>query len=140
MQHELNKLRHCSYLIHFHLVVVTKYRRKCITKPMLKRLEEIFAATLEKWDCSLVEFNGEADHVHVLMSVNPKVKPSKLVNNLKTVSSRLIRKEFSEHLGRVYRGKPIFWSRTYCLLACGGAPLAVIKQYIEQQEEIDDGS
>ncbi|MGF1479034.1 MAG: IS200/IS605 family transposase [Cyanophyceae cyanobacterium] len=107
---------------------------------MGRHLEEIFAATLEKGECSLVEFNGEADHLHVLMSVNPKVQPSKLINNLKTVSSRLIRKEFAEHLNRVYRGKPILWSRTYCLLACGGAPLAVIRQYIEQQAEIDDGS
>ena len=103
---------------------------------MLQRLNEIFASTLDKWDCTLVEFNGESDHLHILMSVNPKVQPSKLVNNLKTVSSRLIRKEFVEHLSRVYRGKPVFWSRTYCLLACGGAPLAIIKQYLEQQAEI----
>ncbi|MEO1351039.1 MAG: IS200/IS605 family transposase [Cyanobacteria bacterium J06635_15] len=133
----LNNLRHCVYLIHFHLVVVTKYRRKCITKPMLGRLEEIFRDTLKKWGCELVEFNGESDHLHILMSVNPKVQPSKLVNNLKTVSSRLIRKDFAEHLNRVYRGKPVFWSRSYCLLACGGVPLSIIKQYIEQQAEID---
>lgn len=133
----LNKLRHCVYFIHFHLVVVTKYRRKCITKPMLSRLEEIFKDTLTKWDCELVEFNGEADHLHILMSVNPKVQPSKLVNNLKTVSSRLIRRDFAEHLNRIYHGKPVFWSRSYCILACGGAPLSVIQQYIEQQTEID---
>ncbi len=137
MSQPLNKLRHCVYLIHFHLVMVTKYRRKCITKPMLARLKEIFRATLKKWECELVEFNGEADHLHILMSVNPKVQPSKLVNNLKTVSSRLIRKEFSEYLNAVYRSKPVFWSRTYCLLACGGAPLSIIKQYIEQQAKIE---
>ena len=137
MTQQLNKLRHCTYLIHFHLVVVTKYRRKCITRPMLERLREIFADTLKKWDCELVEFNGEADHLHILMSVNPKVQPSKLVNNLKTGSSRLIRKEFAEHFNQVYRGKPVFWSRTYCLLACGGAPLSIIKQYIEQQAEVE---
>lgn len=136
MTTQLNKLRHCSYLIHFHLVIVTKYRRKCITNPMLGRLKEIFTETLEKWECELVEFNGESDHLHLLTSVNPKVQPSKLVNNLKTVSSRLIRKDFGEQLAKVYRGKPVFWSRSYCLLACGGAPLSVIKQYIEQQAEI----
>ena len=137
MDKQLNRLRHCVYLIHFHLVVVTKYRRKCITKPMLSRLEEIFRDTLSKWECELIEFDGEADYLHILMSVNPKVQPSKLVNNLKTVSSRLIRKDFSEHLNRVYRGKPVFWSQTYCLLAYGGAPLSLIKQYVEQQAEID---
>ena len=137
MPQQLNKLRHCTYLIHFHLVVVTKSRRQCITKPMLERLRQIFGETLNKWECELVEFNGEADHLHLLMSVNPKAQPSKLVNHLKTVSSRLIRKEFAEHLNQIYRGQPVFWRRTYCLLSCGGAPLALIKQYIERQAEIE---
>jgi putative transposase len=104
---------------------------------MLERLKQIFGDTLAKWECELVEFNGEPDHLHILMSVNPKAQPSKLVNSLKTVSSRLIRKEFAEHVNQVYRGKPVFWSRTYCLLSCGGAPLSIIKQYIEQQAEIE---
>lgn len=136
MPQQLNKLYHCSYSIHFHLVACTKYRRKCITKPMLDRLKEIFSETLQKWDGELIEFNGEADHVHLLMSVNPKVQPSKLVNNLKTVSSRLIRKEFAEHLGKVYR-RPVFWSRSYCIISCGRAPISVLKQYIQQQAEVD---
>jgi putative transposase len=136
MPQQLNTLYHCSYNIQFHLVACTKYRRKCITQPMLERLRVIFGETLEKWEGSLVEFNGEADHVHLLISVNPKVQPSKLVNNLKTVSSRLIRKEFAEYLGKVYR-KPVFWSRSYCIISCGGAPISVLKQYIQQQTEID---
>jgi len=137
MSQHLNTLHHCSYSIQFHLVACTKYRRKCITKPMLERMQEIFSTTLNKWEGELIEFNGEADHVHLLISVNPKVQPSKLVNNLKTVSSRLLRKEFGEHLNRVYRGKPIFWSRSYCIISCGGAPISVLKQYIQQQAEID---
>ena len=104
---------------------------------MLDRMQEIFSATLSKWEGDLLEFNGEADHVHLLISVNPKVQPSKLVNNLKTVSSRLLRKEFGDHLNAVYHGKPIFWSRSYCLISCGGAPISVLKQYIQQQPEID---
>lgn len=136
MPQQLNTLYHCSYNIHFHLVACTKYRRKCITQPMLERLREIFSATLQKWEGELIEFNGEADHVHLLISVNPKVQPSKLVNNLKTVSSRLIRNEFAEHLGKVYR-KPVFWSRSYCIISCGGAPISVLKQYIQQQAKID---
>lgn len=104
---------------------------------MLERLNEIFRATIQKWEGDVLEFNGEADHVHLLISVNPKVQPSKLVNNLKTVSSRLMRKEFAEHLNRIYRGKPIFWSRSYCIISCGGAPLSVLKQYIQQQAEVE---
>ncbi|BDM83198.1 hypothetical protein AM10699_60590 (plasmid) [Acaryochloris marina MBIC10699] len=104
---------------------------------MLKKLDEIFRDILFKWDGELLEFNGEADHVHLFIAVNPKVQPSKLVNNLKTVSSRLIRKEYAEHLNQVYRGKPIFWSRSYCIISCGGAPISVLKQYIQQQAQIE---
>lgn len=134
---ELKALFHCVYSLNYHLVVCTKYRNKCIDNAILKRLEEIFKSTLEKWKCELVEFNGESDHVHILMSVNPKVRLSDLVNNLKTVSSRLIRKEFKEQLA-IHYWKPVFWSRSYCVLSCGGAPLSIIRQYIEQQAEIDD--
>ncbi|MGB7417170.1 MAG: IS200/IS605 family transposase [Thermosynechococcaceae cyanobacterium] len=133
----LNKLHHCSYSIQYYLVACTKYRRKCITQPMLEQLDEIFRDILKKWDGELLEFNGEADYVHLLISVNPKVQPSKLVNNLKTVSSRLLRRDYAQHLNEVYRGKPIFWSRSYCLISCGGAPISVLKQYIQQQAQID---
>jgi putative transposase len=73
-----------------------------------------------------LEFNGEADHVHLLLSL--------FVNNLKTVTSRYIRKELGSELKQYYWNKPVFWSRSYCIISCGGAPLSVIKQYIEQQE------
>ena len=136
-QQDYNRLYHCVYSLNYHLVLCTKYRRKCITKPMLIRLREILNQTLKKWDCMLAEFNGEADHVHLLISVNPKVSMSGLINNLKTVSSRLIRKEFGGHLATYYRDKPVFWSRSYCIITCGGAPLTILKKYIEQQQEID---
>ena len=127
-------LYHCVFNLRYHLVIVTKYRRKCITAPMLERLKVICTELTEKWECELLEFNGEADHVHLLLSLNPKVAPSVFVNNLKTVSSRFIRKDFAEDLAKVYGDKPVFWSRSYCIITCGGAPLSVIKQYIEQQE------
>ena len=132
---DLKTLNHCIFNLQYHLVLVTKYRRKVITKDMLIRLEEIFNRLLEQWECELIEFNGESDHVHLLISTNPKAQTSKLVNNLKTVTSRLIRKEFEQQVKRFY-WKPVFWSRTYCLLSVGGAPLSVLKQYIENQAEI----
>jgi putative transposase len=101
---------------------------------MLARLKTICTELTKKWECELLEFNGEADHLHLLLSLNPKVAPSVFVNNLKTVTSRLIRKEFSSHLAKIYWRKPVFWSRSYCILTCGGAPLSIIKQYIEQQK------
>lgn len=130
---DLKALYHCVYNLNYHLVLVTKYRKRCISNVILKRLQAIFERLCQQWDCELLEFNGERDHVHLLVSLNPKVEPSKFVNNLKTVSSRLIRKEFSTDLAKVYF-KPVFWSRSYCILTCGGAPLSVIKQYIEQQQ------
>lgn len=131
---ELNHLFHCAFKLYYHLVIVTKYRRKCITAPMLKQLKIICTDLTKKWECDLIEFNGEADHLHLLLSLNPKVTPSTFVNNLKTVTSRLIRKEFAEHLKKIYWKEPVFWSRSYCILTCGGAPLSVLKQYIEQQK------
>ncbi len=130
---ELKTLYHCVYNLHYHLVMVTKYRRKCITAPMLARLREILAATTAKWSGELIECTGEADHVHLLISLRPTIQLSTFVNNLKTVSSRLIRKDFGRELSRWYR-KPVFWSRSYCIISCGGAPLSVLRQYIEQQQ------
>ena len=133
---QLNKLSHCVFNLQYHLVLVTKYRRRCISNPMLVRLKEILSSTAQKWGCRLIEFNGEQDHVHLLLELNTKVCPSIFINNLKTVSSRLIRKEFAKPLKKCYR-KPVFWSRSYCLLSCGGAPLSVLKRYIQKQRGID---
>jgi putative transposase len=133
---QLQTLHHCAFSLHFHLVLVTKYRRKAITKEMLERLRVIFRETLEKWRCELIEFNGEADHLHLLFQTNPTVQLSKLVNNLKTVSSRLIRRDFSGHLNRIY-WKPVFWHRSYCLISSGGATIEILRKYIEEQGRED---
>ncbi|QSR89696.1 IS200/IS605 family transposase [Methylacidiphilum caldifontis] len=130
-------LYYCVFKLQYHLVLVTKYRRKCITASMLERLEEITRSTVAKWGGEFLEFNGEADHVHILLELTPKTAPSALVNNLKTVTSRLICKEFSEHLRKFYCQEPVFWSRSYCIITVGGAPPAVLKQYIERQNMPD---
>lgn len=132
----LNRLFHCVFSLNVHLVLVTKYRRKCINKDMLDSLQSNCERLAKQWECKLLEFNGEPDHVHLLLSLNPKVSPSIFVNNLKTVTSRLLRRDFSNELAKFYR-KPVFWSRSYCILSCAGAPLSIIKQYIEQQAGVD---
>ncbi len=99
---------------------------------MLARLNQIVTDLCESWGGRLIEINGEADHVHLLVEMNPKAAPSVIANNFKTVTSRLLRKEFGEALNKEYR-KPVLWSRSYFVASCGGAPLSVIKQYIEQQ-------
>jgi putative transposase len=113
-------------------VLVTKYRRQVITGDILRRLNEIFQSTCTKWRCTLKEFNGEADHVHLVISFPPDVQVSTLVGNLKTVSSRLIRKEFADWISRFYR-KPVFWSGAYFVASCGGVTLEHLKHYVENQ-------
>ena len=135
-QVEVSKLYHCVYALHYHLVLVTKYRRKCLTGAMLDRLREIAEARCQGWGGQLMEVNGEPDHVHLLVSLPPNLELSRFVNNLKTTTSRLIRKEFAAEVNRFYR-QPVLWSRSYCALTCGGAPLSVIRHYIEQQAPPD---
>jgi putative transposase len=100
---------------------------------MIDRCREILRNTAGRWGCSVVECEGEADHVHMLLEVLPKVRPSDLVNNLKTVTSRRLRSEFPE-LRAAYGKRPVLWSRSYCLISAGGAPLEVLKTYIQNQD------
>ena len=127
---------HCVYKLTYHLVLVTKYRKKCFDSDMLNHLHDTFKNLCEKWEVNLIEFNGEADHVHLLIDMHPNIMPSKLVNNFKTVSSRLLRKEYAKELAQFY-SKPVLWTRAYCLLTTGGATIDTIKQYIEKQQRPD---
>ncbi len=102
-----------------------------------RRLEQICQDNCQRWEIDLLEFGGEADHIHLLLSMHPNIMPSKFINNLKTVTSRLIRKEFSAHLRKYYWKKPALWTRAYCLNTAGGAPLSILKQYIQNQETPD---
>ncbi len=115
-----------------HLVLTTKYRRKAFTLEMLKRLEDILVDLLEKWDCKLVEFNGEEDHVHLLFQYHPDLQLSKLVNNIKSVTSRRLRQEYAEHLEKFF-WKDVFWNGSYFVASCGGVTISKLKEYIENQ-------
>ena len=116
-----------------HLVLTPKYRRKIFDEPMLVRLEEVFKTLMEKWDGKLIEFNGECDHVHLLLQYTPQTEPSKLINNLKTVSSRYLRKEFALRVNEFYH-KDVLWTNGYFIASCGGVTVDQLKQYIEDQE------
>jgi len=124
--------RHVVFDLHVHLVFVTKYRRKVLDANALICLEKIFKEVCEDFDADLVECNGEDDHVQLLVVYPPKVQLSKLVNSLKGVSSRLLRKERLDLVARYYKGA--LWSPSYFAGSCGGAPLEVVKQYIQQQK------
>ncbi len=125
--------RHCVFLMHVHLVFVAKYRREVFTKAILDDLRGIFASVCADLETELVEFDGEDDHVHLLVNYPPKVAVSKLVNSLKGVSSRMIRKKNYPSIRKKLWGGAL-WSPSYFAGSCGGAPISVIRQYIEQQQ------
>ena len=125
--------RHCVFNLHIHLVFLTKYRRSVFTKAVLEDLKEIFASVCQDFEAELVEFDGEKDHVHLLINYPPKVSVSRLVNSLKGVSSRLIRKKrYACIQDKLWAGA--LWFPSYFAASCGGAPISIIKQYIEQQD------
>ena len=129
----LKTLNHCVYNIRYHLVLMTKYRNKVINSAILERMKILINERIEAWDGELIEINGEPDHIHILFEFPPKFAVSDFVNALKTGTSRKLRNEFAEHVKKFY-SKPVFWSRSYCVVTCGEAPLSVVKQYIENQK------
>jgi putative transposase len=116
-----------------HLVLTTKYRRKVFDAAMLSRLHEIFLDLLVKWDCKLVEFNGEENHIHLLFQYHPDLQISTLVNNLKSVSSRRLRQEFADRVDTFYR-KDVLWNGSYFIASCGGVTVSTLRKYIENQD------
>ena len=115
-----------------HLVLTTKYRKKVFTSEMLTRLHEITENLLEKWECRLIEINGEEDHVHILFQYHPAMELSKFVNNFKSVSSRKLRQEFPEQINKFY-WKEVFWNSSYFIASCGGVTNSTLKKYVENQ-------
>lgn len=125
--------RHAVYLLQYHLVVVTKYRHKVINNELKERLIEISYSIIENdWESKIVSINTEEDHIHILFETSPQTQLSKLINNYKTVTSRLIRKEFSKQLESYYL-KPYFWSDTYFISSVSNTSETMIKTYIDKQ-------
>ena len=133
---DLRRGRHVVFNLHVHLVFVTKYRQKVFTKEILDDMQQIFESVCSDFEAQLVEFDGENDHVHLLVNYPPKVSISKLVNSLKGVSSRMIRRKNYPSLREKLWGGAL-WSPSYFAGSCGGAPISIIRQYIEQQNTPD---
>jgi putative transposase len=124
--------RKCKFKLFVHLIFTTKYRRGVLTAEMLEHLHNVFAETLLQMKGELLEFNGEDDHVHLLASIPPQTALSHLVGKLKGKSSYMLRKEFWPLVKQKLWGSH-FWSPSYCAVSCGGAPLDVLKEYVQQQ-------
>ena len=128
---KLDSNNHSVFLLHYRLVMCIKYRRKVIDNSISNRLKEIFVDIAPNYGVELLEWNHDIDHVHLLFKAKPNTEISKLLNAYKSASSRRIKNEFPSI--RKYLWKEYFWSKSYCLVTTGGAPLEVVKQYIENQ-------
>ena len=128
--------RHCSYNLHVRLVFVTKYRSKVFTAPIINELKTIFETVCLQFNAGLIEFDGEDDHVHLLILYPPKLSIADLVFKLKGTSSVIIRNRNYPSVKSQLWGKAL-WSPSYFASSCGGAPISIIRQYIEQQKTPD---
>jgi putative transposase len=127
-----NTRNNAAFDMKYHLVFVTKYRRKALSEAMRDRAQAIITDLLQAWRCEMIEFGGEEDHIHMLFAAHPALDMSKIVNNLKTVSSRRLRSEFADELRKFY-WKPVLWHGAYYIGTVGGATLETVKRYVEQQ-------
>ena len=130
---EMDNNAHSVFLLYYHLIMVTIYRRRVFDDPISSRGKEIFEDSAPNYGIVLEEWNHDADHVHVMFRAQPKSEISKFINAYKSASSRLLKKEFPHIRKKLW--KEAFWSQSFCLLTAGGAPIEVIREYIESQGE-----
>jgi putative transposase len=128
---ELDTNNHSVFLLHYHLVLVVKYRRQVFDREISDFAKEMFVEIGNKYNVSLVEWNHDKDHIHILFKAHPNSELSKFINAYKSASSRLIKRDFPNIRKKLW--KEMFWSRSFCLLTTGGAPIDTIKKYIENQ-------
>lgn len=132
---KLDNNAHSVFSLHYHLVLVVKYRKGVFNDDISDRAKEIFEYIAPNYNITLEEWNHDKDHVHILFRANPNTEISKFINAYKSASSRLIKKEFPGIRSRLWEDK--FWSKSFCLISTGGAPVEIIKKYIETQGEED---
>lgn len=120
-----------------HLVLVTKYRRKVIIPEILETMIDIVKNLSTKWGVEIIEINGEADHLHILFGYYPQMQLSKYVNNIKSVTSRLINQDYAEHLNKFYWKESVLWTKSYFIASCGGVTIERLKEYVQSQNSPD---
>lgn len=130
---KLDNNNHSVFSMYYHLILVVKYRKKVFDDSISDYARSIFEKIAPSYNISLLEWNHDADHVHIMFKAQPNSELSKFINAYKSASSRLIKRDFPELSNKLW--KEYFWSQSFCLLTTGGAPIEVIKKYIETQGE-----
>ncbi|KPH71353.1 IS200/IS605 family transposase [Oceanobacillus caeni] len=128
---KLDSNNHSVFSMYYHLVLVVKYRRKVIDDTISDYAKDKFVTLSERYNITLVEWNHDMDHIHILFKAQPNSELSKFINAYKSASSRLIKKDFPHVRKKLW--KEMFWSRSFCLLTTGGSTIEVVKKYIESQ-------
>lgn len=130
---ELTSNNHSVFKLQYHLILVTKYRKKVINNDISIFLKNIFERIAPDYNIKITEWNHDCDHVHILLEAHPNTQMTKYINAVKSASSRLVKKEFPEIKNQLY--KESFWSKSFCLLTTGGASIEAIQKYIQQQRQ-----
>jgi len=130
---KLDSNNHSVFLLYYHLVLVVKYRRNVFDDDMSDYAKDMFVRLSENYNITLVEWNHDVDHVHILFKAHPNTEMTKFINAYKSASSRLIKRDFPQVKKKLW--KEMFWSRSFCLLTTGGSPIDIVKTYIENQGE-----
>ena len=130
---ELDNNNHSVFSMYYHLILVVKYRRKVFDDSISDYAKSVFEKIAPSYNISLLEWNHGVDHVHIMFKAQPNSELSKFINAYKSASSRLIKKDYPEIREKLW--EEYFWSQSFCLLTTGGAPIEVIKNYIETQGE-----
>lgn len=125
--------RHSVSFLFSHIVFVTKYRRKVLTKSIIEDIRIILTNVCNCYNVKILEFEGESDHVHLLIQFTPSVRLCDLIRTLKTQSSSYIMEKYKDYI-TTYLWKDTLWTPSYFICTCGGAPLEIIKNYIQNQE------
>ena len=130
---KLDNNNHSVFALYYHLVLVVKYRMNVFDDDISLFARNIFEKIASSYNMTLLEWNHDVDHVHIMFKAHPNTEISKFINAYKSASSRLIKKNYPEVRKKLW--KEYFWSQSFCLLTTEGAPIEVIKKYIETQGE-----
>ena len=133
---DLDTNAHSVFSLYYHLILVTKYRRPVFDNEISNKARALFEAIAPTYKIEVLEWNHDQDHVHIFFKAQPKTELSKFINAYKSASSRVLKKEFPSIRKQLWQD--MFWSRSFCLLSSGGAPIEVIQQYIKKQGSKDD--